>query len=390
MNEKKKYRIAYLSADDPNDVHVWSGSHYSIYHTLQKHFGDVEALGPFKSHLANFVLNLKKVYFKLFLNRRYNAYHSKILSRAYSMYFGSRLKNKKFDFIIAVSASCELAYLKTDIPVVFVSDAIFSGSFNYHKALSNLSKSSIKEGYLIEKRALEKSSFLYLCSQWAQQNAVNDFDIKPNLTAVGPFGANLDGIPSAQFVLANKATKDQSKISLLFVGVHWENKGGPVAVECLKLLSDKGYNVELTVVGCTVPEQFSHPLLKNIPFIKKNTKQGQEDFKRIYLEADFLILPTRFEAYGLVFCEASAFGVISISNDTGGISTPVKQGVNGYLLAPNSKGEDYANQVIAIFENRKLFKEMQVNARKRYDELLNWDAWAINLKKHLLEKKIIR
>lgn len=48
------------------------------------------------------------------------------------------------------------------------------------------------------------------------------------------------------------------------------------------------------------------------------------------------------------FCEASAFGVPSIT-DTGGVSTNVINGVNGFALAPEAGAEAYAQKIRGYF-----------------------------------------
>ena len=57
----------------------------------------------------------------------------------------------------------------------------------------------------------------------------------------------------------------------------------------------------------------------------------------------FLILPTEFDAFGIVFCEASAYGVPSIAADVGGVSQPVRE-EKRLSFATNARAEDYAEK----------------------------------------------
>jgi Glycosyltransferase len=86
-----------------------------------------------------------------------------------------------------------------------------------------------------------------------------------------------------------------------------------------------------------------------IPFIDKNNKEEMELLDSIYRKAHFLILPTEFDAYGIVFCEASAYGVPSIAPNVGGVSQPIKEGKNGYLMSPSASAEDYAKLIKKYF-----------------------------------------
>ena len=293
------------------------------------------------------------------------------------------MKQKQYDLIVAISASAELAYLKTNVPVIFMSDALYISSLNYHMVLSKLTKSSQEEGFEVEKLALENASLLYLPSEWVKQAAITDFKILESKILVGPIGANLENIPNREYVLNYKQKKDNSFINLILVGVNWESKGGSKAYQCLLEILKAGYKARLTIVGCVVPEEFKHDCLLNIPFINKTTLEGRKAFEELYLNADFLILPTRFEAYGIVFCEASAHAVISIATNTGGTSTPIKEGENGFLMSPKSEGKDYSKKIFEIYNNKELYGSLQISSRKRYEEVLNWNVWAKNLLEHL-------
>ncbi len=384
---KKKPEIAYLSSEDPRNIHAWSGIHYSIFNAASKHLGNVTAFGPYTPHLTIKIIKIIQLLYKIFSGKKYNRYHSPLLSKAYAKYFNKKINEKKYDFILAVSASAELAYLSTDIPVVYIADALFACSLNYYPTLSNLCKQSVTEGNELEKKALLKSSLVCLPSSWAAQSAQTDYQIKSEKIAVIPMGANLLDIPDSENILNNKLNRTKTTLNLIFVGVNWENKGGSVARECLLHILESGQNAVLTVVGCPVPEELKHPNIINYPFIKKNSVEGQSKFRELYSEADFLILPTRFEAYGIVFCEAAAYGVISITYNTGGTTTSVKE--NGCLLPPGSSGKEFARLILEIYNNKELFMSGQIAARYRFDKELNWDSWALNLKDKLKANNIL-
>lgn len=87
-----------------------------------------------------------------------------------------------------------------------------------------------------------------------------------------------------------------------------------------------------------------------------------------------MILPTRVECSGIVFNEASGFGVPTFTTDTGGISNYVKNGVNGYRLPLSATGEEFADKLEEIIQNDEL-PSLSANAKKVYEESNSWDAW---------------
>jgi len=102
------------------------------------------------------------------------------------------------------------------------------------------------------------------------------------------------------------------------------------------------------------------------------------------LNSDFLILPTKAECYGIVFCEASAYGLPSIVNDTGGVSGAVTNRKNGFLLPSNSPGNDYTKLIADVFRNDEKYDSLVKSSRNIFEMKLNWDAWAKKVKNLLL------
>lgn len=370
-------KIAYLSSNDPTDKKVWSGTHYSIYSTLNKHVGTVIPLGPYEPKMATFIGKVLTGLAQKILNRRYNYRHSKLLAKAYGRYFNSRLNQQHFDVIVAPAASCELAYVKTKIPIIYISDATIKLSLNYHKALTGLLSLSEKETKTIEKMALDKCTQLVVSSDWAYQSLIKDYGYPTHKVKTLPFGANMENLPGRQDVLEKK---ENHQLKLLFVGVYWESKGGEIAYNCLVELLKLGIEATLTIVGCVPPEQFKHPKINVIPFINKNSNEGLQKLYSIFMEHDFLILPTRFDCTPIVICEASAFGLPALVAKTGGVAGHLKEGKNGYLIDFNDKGKGYADKIVSIINNKTEFEALKKSTREEFEKQLNWDNYGLELK----------
>ena len=372
----KNIKFAYLSAEDPKNKKVWSGTHYSIYKSLQS-IGDVTILGPYEPKWQVFISKILNQIALRFFNKRISYRHSKLVSNGYANYFNSKLKNQSFDYIIAPAASCEIAFIETNIPIIYITDGTFAGCLGYHKSLSNLTKKSIQEGNLIEQLAITKSQTIIVSSQWAANSVKNDYKKPENAIQIIPYGANFEQIPLAEELnfVAPKVWK------LFFVGVYWETKGGDIAYKAFKILLDKGYDVELTILGCTPPEEFNHPKMIVIPFIDKNSVNGQQQMKAIYQQQHFLILPTRFDCTPIVINEASAFGIPCLVANTGGVAGHLKNNENGFLLPYDDKGNDYALKIEELIKNPTAYISLRKQTRSLYEEQLNWQHWTNEFQK---------
>lgn len=373
-----RLRIAYLTANDPRDKRSWSGIHHFLSSALQEHCGDVDFLGPWKPEQLIKRQRATSFLSEKLTGKRFDYTHSTALAKAYGEYFTQKLREKEYNLVFAVAASTELAYLETSLPVFYLADTTIANMLGYYPFYTNLSKRSEAQALDVEKHALQKATHLFYPSDWAAQSAIRDFEIDPARVHVVPLGANLESVPDRAQVLQHA---DDGLCRLLFLGVEWERKGGPIAMETLDALRHNGINAELTVCGCVPP--VTHPYMKVIPFIDKNDPPQQQRLTDLLLKSDFLLLPTRAECYGLVFCEAAAFGVPSVSTDTGGVRGAVHEGKNGFLLSPDAKGHVYAERITELWNDRAAYMHLRESARNLFETSLNWDSWAKTIQLYL-------
>ena len=373
----KRPKIAYVTSVDARDKRSWSGIHYSIWKALQKHVGDVELIGPVKPQPALWIGKIATGLSQKLFHKRYNYRHSRMLSKAYANYVEKELHRHKYDLIVVPATSTFISFLKTNIPIAYIGDSTVQNTMDYYPALTNLYAFSRKETLAIEQEALDKSAFLTYPSKWASGSAMHDFKISPSKIFTIPFGANIENIPDRERVLIKKQTK---VCNMLFLGVDWKRKGGSIAFDTMVELNKMGIDTQLTVCGCIPPEKFQHPKLKVIPFLDKNNDAQKEEFTNLLLASHFLILPTRMECFGIVFCEASAFGIPSIATNTGGVSSAVIEGKNGYLLPVSATGKDYAAVISGIFNDEEKYNFLARESRNLFETALNWDKWAEGFK----------
>lgn len=371
-----RWKIAFITADDPLDRRVRSGTPYCMVRALEKHCGEVVCLGPVRppEFAAGKALDALT---RRILKRRYMYLSSAPLSRAYARVFARRLSKRPFDLVVAVKASTEIAYLKTDIPIVYISDATFELMLDKYPAFSGLLDISRREGERLEAMAIHRARLALYPSRWAALSAVEHYGADPDKVEVINSGANLEGLPSRDEALA-RSPGDRCR--LLFVGVDWERKGGPIALEALRYLSESGLPVELTICGSDPPAAAHLEGVRVIPYLDKNDPGQSAELNRLYMDSDFLLLPTRAECFGIAQGEACAFGLPVISTEVGGVPDAIEHGKSGYLLPPEAGGKQYAELIRDIFHDEERYRELARAARDAFEQRLNWDRWAQRLK----------
>lgn len=290
-----------------------------------------------------------------------------LYSKLKSKRLNKLLQSKVYDVIFVPANSYSIAFLKTNIPIIYLSDATFHLMINYY--FFGLDDKSIYNGNIVEKNALVNANQIIYSSEWAKMDAINFYNINSKKINVFPFGSNLVCRFEKEHVL-NK------EVNLLFVGVDWKRKGADIAIECIDYLNKHSKRTyKLTIIGLRRPSDFNVENVNFVGFLNKNNKEEYDELIDYYKSSDMFILPTQAECAGIVFSEASMFGLPIITYDTGGISTYVINDINGYRLPLLSDSKEFANSVEKICKDNETFEKFSQNAIKQYEENLNWDNW---------------
>jgi UDP-glucose:(heptosyl)LPS alpha-1,3-glucosyltransferase len=126
-----------------------------------------------------------------------------------------------------------------------------------------------------------------------------------------------------------------------FVANEIDRKGLPVLLKALALkeLSD----VHLVAAGRFSIESAINVAKQNGVNDRCHFIGSQQQLAGVYGASDLFVLPTQYEAWGLVIVEALACGVPVITTDIAGASVAVTSGFSGQLCAPKVNHIDLAN-----------------------------------------------
>ncbi len=167
----------------------------------------------------------------------------------------------------------------------------------------------------------------------------------------------------------------KSPFHAVFVGRFEPRKGFDIAVGALsKLLAARS---DATV--CFVGDKLDHAtratfqsvgakqFLDNprVSFVGLVTRQILDD---IYCEADVIIMPSRYESFGLVAIEAMAAGAAVVALAAGGLKEVVVHGKTGYLVPPDENSTELcAGHLIKLASDANLLKSMSAAARAEFE-----------------------
>lgn len=362
-------KIAYVTTYDSSDLHRWSGSGTYIRRALEICGFQIDVIGNLEDK-HSFTLEIKEALYTRILSKGYRRDRDPTLLRNYAAQVARALPAIHCDVVFS-PGTIPIAYLQTEKPIVFWTDATFAGMIDFYPDFSNLCDETIKNGNKMEQLALSKCRIAIYTSEWAANTAIENYDVDPAKIKVVPFGANLNCNRNKLEIDAIIKNKKFDMCKLLFVGVDWVRKGGDIAIEVADLLSRRGIRTELHIVGCH-PELSLPSFVKLHPFISKTTTKGRKLLDALYAESHFLILPSRADCVPVVIAEASSFGLPSLATRVGGIPTAIRDGKNGQTFLLDDSPQKYCDCIERFMSSRQEYNEFCLSSFREYSETLNW------------------
>lgn len=270
-----------------------------------------------------------------------------------------RLRESSVDVVVAIAASQDIAFLRTDVPIVQVSDTTFRAIRNYYPLFSQLNPLSAAQADLQARLSARRTSHVLAATPWARDALIAD-GFSAERVLVAPFGPAITPDDSPRGVSAD------GPLRLLMVSSDWTRKGGPVVLAVWRLLRDRGVNASLTVVGDAPADLPTE--------VRALGRASHDEMRTIYSTHDVLLELAGSNAAGVTLTDAAGFGLPVVASRTGGVSGIVDDGVTGFLVEPGSADEAAAR--VTDLLDTQVRTVMGTAARRRAERLLNWSAWA--------------
>ena len=207
-----------------------------------------------------------------------------------------------------------------------------------------------------------------------------------NADNVQPVGVGID----AQMLSDNQQScsepihksmiEDDAEIKLLYVGRFEERRNIPFIIDVFKKVLETNPQARLYMIG-TGNEEYvksAFDYMEKLGVRNKvvwQEKMEQKHLSNIYKLADFFILPTEYEIFGMVLLEAMYYGTVVLTTKNGGSSTLINSGENGFVFE-NMDAEQWANCILQMQSNQTKSNIIKQNAAKTVQDNFTWDTLA--------------
>ena len=163
---------------------------------------------------------------------------------------------------------------------------------------------------------------------------------------------------------------------VLFVGRFETRKGIDVVLHAMERVLPDYDDVELRLIGEDRPLTPGEPLFgqswlrshRGANWVKRVRILGSVDDEQLhahFAEADVVVLPSRYESFGLAMTEAMMHGRPLVSTRAGGIPEVVRHGLDGLLVEPGASDELEA-AIRKLLDDSDLADRLGTSARQRY------------------------
>jgi glycosyltransferase involved in cell wall biosynthesis len=378
-------KIAYVFHHDAANPAVQSGLPASSLAGFQRLGADIIPVFPLSTRSRK--AYGKKIFSRL-IGQRYRSDREPSYLEAAAAEFEARVSDEDYDFVYTPGSEL-VGNIRTQRPITFACDATFANMVDYYWDFSNLSPDYLRMGHEQEAAALARASLAVYTAEWAAKSAINDYGADPAKVAVIPFGANIGQENTWPEVRGWIEQRPRDEIRLLFVGRHWERKGGDILVHAAYCLAKLGHKVRVDIVGCPIPNRHrALPWLHGHGLLSPRVAADVAELHDLFTKASFVFVPSRAECYGMTFAEANAYGVPAISTDTGGICGVVKDGYNGYLLPLDAQGPAYADLIAAAWANPAHYERLCAQSFEAFARYYNWSAFCQKFVNLVIERGI--
>ena len=370
--------IGYVSPTNPfTDRKAWSGLTYKVRESIERAGYEVVWI-PYRTKSTgirfwNLLLKIYCFFFahgKRFLLGENFPWAARIMARSIE-------KNADFqrcDYLFFPGVAQIAKYLDTEKPYIYYSGATLPIMLDYY--WFGICKLSRKISIQIDREASLGAAINLKASKWALNSLIQDYGCNPSMCHVLEYGPAMDTDDITPIEPYHGGT-----LNIFFSGVDWNRKNGDIAVKTVAILRENGLDVHLYIAGIRNLPEYCKQLdyITYAGFLNKNTKEGYMEYTNLYRKCHLLLVPTKAECAGVVFCEASAFGMPSYTYDTGGTTNYVIEGVNGRAISLSQGAERFAELIEKDLKEGKLQK-FHEGALKVSKETLSWEKWSKKFK----------
>ncbi len=186
-----------------------------------------------------------------------------------------------------------------------------------------------------------------------------------------------NGVEDTFFEVSNDPSNTDAG-NLLYIGrLEIYQKGLDTMLDAFEMVLTEKPEARLQIVGSGKDEALLKAMIHQRHLQGSVTLHGKMGLARIALlqKAELVLMPSRFESWGIVAIEAAALARPVIASDIPGLNEAVKHDKTGVLVALESGAAGFAQAILSLLNHPKKAQELGASAAE-YSKKFRWDEIA--------------
>jgi len=232
---------------------------------------------------------------------------------------------------------------------------------------AQMSAVRIEECLKYEREVYHSMDRVLAMSEFHRQSFIRDYDVPAARTVNVGCAINLDRIPE---YYPNKAYDSNE---LLFIGVDFNRKGGPLLLRAFKLLRRRFPAAKLHIVG---PRRISESIPDGVSFHGFLDKENPVHFERLealFRKCSLFVLPSLYEGVGVSSLEAMVHQLPCLVTNGWGFPDAVHSGETGDLVKAGNL-EDLVDKLVGHMQDPQRLRLMGDKARSLVLSEFTWST----------------
>ena len=236
-------------------------------------------------------------------------------------------------------------------------------------------RKTLREFYdtVIGKGTLEAADLITCVSKHERDMLVSEIGLKEDNIKIiynGINWADWSSVPNKE--VFRKQYPTVSEKFVLFAGRLATNKGLSDLISAMQLIDKKSVDLVITGADMGLGKQLEKEASDKGVTMHRLGHIDDETYRSVLSAAEMLVLPSEYEAFGIVLLEAAAAKTAVIGTNVGGIPEAMSPGNNGLIVEYNDVN-NLAKSIAILLEDEKMSKEMG-NSGREWAKNFSWES----------------
>ena len=236
-------------------------------------------------------------------------------------------------------------------------------------------RKTLREFYdtVIGKGTLEAADLITCVSKHERDMLVSEIGLKEDNIKIiynGINWADWSSVPNKE--VFRKQYPTISEKFVLFAGRLATNKGLSDLISAMQLIDKKSVDLVITGADMGLGKQLEKEASDKGVTMHRLGHIDDETYRSVLSAAEMLVLPSEYEAFGIVLLEAAAAKTPVIGTNVGGIPEAMSPGNNGLIVEYNDVN-NLAKSIAILLEDEKMCREMGKSGRE-WAKKFSWES----------------